>query len=266
MRVCKPFFIITIILLFTSCANINKNHIRKNFEMQFSTSMNKNITPAYVYFENEFPENSNKNHLKSNSNKRKYLTEDKRGILVDYALKFNNKKSVIANEKFRNDCSGFVRSIYYRFNLELFNTEKVKKAGKWLPGTEVIYNFIKENGKIFKNSLPRRGDLIFFDNTHDRNKDGKVNDKFTHVAIVVDVKSDGTVYYIHKSNRGINIQKMNLNYPNKVYIYKNGKKIKVNSYLRKKRKNDSKNTPYLSSQMFRAYGSLFKSLNLAKNR
>ncbi len=221
--------------------------------------MTKNITPAYVFFERPH----NYANLRY-SDKNKILKDSKRGKLVKYALGFKGKSRVKKDKKYRNDCSGFVRSVFDKFDIELYNTSKVKKNGKWLSGTEVIYNFIKDNGEVFSDKLPRIGDIIFFDNTTDRNRDGKVNDKFTHIAIVVNVLSNGTIYYIHKSHRGINIQKMNLNYPDKVYI-KNGKKrIKVNSYLRKRRRKDKKNTPYLSSQMFRAFGSVFKSYNLSQ--
>jgi len=241
----------------TSCGGYKNIEKRKNFELQMKNQMTKNITPAYIFFKKE--KNLKKTYIKTT-----HLKENKRKEIVEYALDFKGKSRVKKDKKFNNDCSGFVRSIYDNFNIELYNTNKKKKNGKWLSGTQVIYNFIKDNGRVFTSELPKIGDIIFFDNTTDRNRDGKVNDKFTHIAIVVDVKSNGTIYYIHKSHRGINIQKMNLKYYNKAYI-KNGKKnIKVNSYLRRRRRKDKKNTPYLSSQMFRAFGSIFKSYSLSQ--
>ncbi len=223
--------------------------------------MTKNITPAYVFFDTPNNYRVNKKYLSKN----KTLKDGKREKIVEYALKFKGKSRVKKDKKFRNDCSGFVRSIFDNFNIELYNTAKVKRNGKWLSGTEVIYNFIEDNGEVFSNRLPQIGDIIFFDNTTDRNRDGKVNDSFTHIAIVVNVLANGTIYYIHKSHRGINIQKMNLKYPNDVYVKRGKKKIKVNSYLRKRRRKDKKDTPYLSSQMFRAFGSVFKSYSLSQN-
>lgn len=255
-----PLLWLISIFYITSCGGYRNIEKKRNFELQMKSPMTKNITPAYVFFES-----SKKNKMTSNySNETKYLGNNKRSKIVKYALKFKGKSRVKKDKKFRNDCSGFVRSIFDNFDVELYNTTRVKRNGNWLSGTEVIYNFIEDNGEIFSNKLPRIGDIIFFDNTTDRNRDGKVNDNFTHIAIVVNVLANGTIYYIHKSNRGINIQKMNLRYPNKVYI-KNGKKnIKVNSYLRKRRKKDKKGTPYLSSQMFRAFGSIFKSYSLSQ--
>jgi len=237
-----------------SCASSSSGEKRKNFELQSNGPVAKNITPIKVFF-NENKKGSNNLALK---NKKTKVKEAKREKLVEYALKFNGHIRVKKNKKFRNDCSGFVRSVYDNFDIELYNTSKVKKGKKWLNGTEIIYNFVKDNGKVFKKGKPNVGDIIFFDNTTDRNRDGRVNDKFTHIAIIVKVNKNGTIHYIHKSNRGINIQKLNLRHSNKAYIKHGKKKIKVNSYLRKRRKNDKRNTPYLSSQLFRSFGSLFK--------
>ena len=297
-------FLLLLLLLFlisyiTSCGNYSTMQKRKYFELHNHNPIAKNLRPSSMFFKQEkkdistnltskkrkkyktkntsMAKSTKKNTLtssataktkapktKNKSNNSKKLANSKRKALVKYAKSFDKHKRVKKNKKFLNDCSGFVRSVYDKFNIELYDTKRNKKNGKWLNGTNVIYNFVQENGEIFKNKLPVMGDIIFFDNTTDRNRDGKVNDKFTHIAIVINVKSNGTVYYIHKSNRGINIQKLNLKYPNKVYIKVNNKKIKVNSYLRKRRKKDKKNTPYLSSQMFRAYGSIFKSENFVK--
>jgi surface antigen len=253
----KKFFVYSLFLFLlfylASCGGYKNIEKKKNFELQMNNPMSKNRTNPSVFFEDENiykkPEYKNKDYQ---------LKDSKRSKLVNYALSFKGNLTVKKDKKFRNDCSGFVRSIYDNFNIELYNTEKVKDAGRWFSGTEIIYNFVKDNGKVFTNKQPRIGDIIFFDNTTDRNRDGLVNDKFTHIAIIVDVKSNGTIHYIHKSNRGINVQKMNLKYSNKAYIRTGKNKIKVNSYLRKKNKKDKNSTPYLSAQMFRAFGSVFK--------
>ena len=252
------FFLLFVLALFlNSCSQNERIRNKGNFELQLKNPASKNYTPPYIFFETE----------RISLQTRISLDNDKRNNIVEYALKFNGKNKLKKNKKFRNDCSGFVRAVYDKFGINLFDTDNLKSGGKWYSGTRVIYNFIKENGEIFKDKIPRKGDLIFFDNTNDRNKDGKVNDYFTHVAIVIKVDENQTVYYIHKSSRGINIQKLNLKYKNRLYISKNGKKIKVNSFLRRKRKRDPKNTPYLSSQMFRAFGTLFNEERvISKNR
>ena len=254
----KRIFTLLLLLLLSfytsSCANLNSAEKRNNFELQNNNPVGKNISPLKVFFKEDKKvkkeTNNKKLAIKNNSKKKKTeVKKSKRKDLVQYALKFNGHSRVKKDKKFRNDCSGFVRSVYDNFDIELYNTTKVKRGKNWLNGTEVIYNFVKDNGKVFKKGLPVIGDIIFFDNTTDRNKDGKVNDKFTHIAIVVKVNKNGTIHYIHKSNRGINIQKLNLKYSKQAYIKSGNKKIKVNSYLRKRRRKDKRNTPYLSSQL-----------------
>jgi cell wall-associated NlpC family hydrolase len=265
----KRIFTLLLLLILSfytfSCASSSSAEKRKHFELQNNSPIGKNITPLKVFFKEDKKDKKKdkkrvaiKNKTKKDKKSKKEIKKNKREELVKYALKFNGHSRVKKDKKFRNDCSGFVRSVYDNFDIELYNTTKVKRGKHWLNGTEVIYNFVKDNGKVFKKGLPVIGDIIFFDNTTDRNRDGKVNDKFTHIAIVTKVNKNGTIHYIHKSNRGINIQKLNLKYSKQVYIKSGKKKIKVNSYLRKKRKKDKRNTPYLSSQMFRSFGSLFK--------
>ena len=46
---------------------------------------------------------------------------------------------------------------------------------------------------------PRVGDLVFLDETYDRNGDGRINalDTLTHIGIVEEVKSGGTFIMLH---------------------------------------------------------------------
>ena len=60
---------------------------------------------------------------------------------------------------------------------------------------------------------PNPGDLVFFDDTHDRNHDGRRNDPLTHVGIVVRTESDGTVVFAHRLDRGVVLGRMNLSDP-----------------------------------------------------
>ena len=169
--------------------------------------------------------------------------------LVKYALKFNNTKGK-RSRNFRNDCSGFTRRVYAGFNIELFRLPRHELRsvnGKWLNGVELIWKYCKKHGKVFIRKAPKAGDIVFFDNTHDRNKNRKYDDYFTHVGIVVKVDSDKTIHYIHKATSGIKISKLNMVYENK---RRNGKK-EVNSYLRRSGKYR------LSGQLVRGFGSIF---------
>ncbi len=182
------------------------------------------------------------------------LEGTQRDELVDYAKKFNKYKAVPSPG--RNDCSGYVRFIFQHFGVDIFKLEiaELKRAGEWINGTEIVYKYAQKHGEVFKNKLPKKGDFIFFDNTHDRNNDGKINDYYTHIAIIVDVEDNGTVHYIHKSGSGINLQMLNTKYSKQ----KMDGKRQVNSHLRGKAKSDTAETPHFAAEMFRGYGSIFK--------
>lgn len=61
---------------------------------------------------------------------------------------------------------------------------------------------------------PHVGDVAFFDDTFDRNRDGRPNDPFTHVAVVVRIEADGTVVMVHRGGpAGIRELRMNLARP-----------------------------------------------------
>lgn len=189
------------------------------------------------------------------------LENEMRVNIVKYALSFNGKKKF--SKTFNNDCSGFVSMVFNKFDykfLDVFYSGSVASASM----VQTIYIYTQKFGNIFKDKTPKVGDLIFFDNTHDRNKNRKVDDKLTHIAIVIGVEPNGTVHYIHHSNKGVNIQIMNIQYPDQRFIETNGKKEYVNSYLRARTKKDKSDIPIYSGEMFRAYGSLFNNENISK--
>lgn len=189
------------------------------------------------------------------------LENEMRANIVKYALSFNGKKKF--SKTFNNDCSGFVSMVFNKFDYkftDVFYTGSVASASM----VQTIYIYTQKFGNIFKDKTPKVGDLIFFDNTHDRNKNRKVDDKLTHIGIVIGVEPNGTVHYIHHSSKGVNIQIMNIQYPDQRFIVTNGKKEYVNSYLRARTKKDKSDIPIYSGEMFRAYGSLFNNENISK--
>ena len=197
------------------------------------------------------------NLIKINNTKKKLLDNlenTERKGMVSYALSFNRRKGIGRSRKFRNDCSGFTRKVFYKFDIELFRLprkELRRMNGSWINGVELIWKYCKRHGSVFMRKTPKPGDFVFFDNTHDRNKNKKYDDYFTHIGIVVKVDKDNTVHYIHKANSGIKVSKLNTEYDNK---YKKGKKV-INSYLRRKGKYR------LSGQLVRGYGSIFRGEN-----
>ncbi|MET0400777.1 MAG: CHAP domain-containing protein [Cystobacter sp.] len=114
----------------------------------------------------------------------------------------------LAKYKVPNDCSGLVRVAYHSVGVELLSQGA-------LPGENAvgaIYRRAKKAGAVHQGT-PRPGDLIFFRETYDRNRDGLRNDGLTHIGIVERVASDGTVTFVHRVNRGVRRARMNPKYP-----------------------------------------------------
>ena len=61
---------------------------------------------------------------------------------------------------------------------------------------------------------PEPGDIVFFDNTWDRNGNGRWDDDLTHMGVVVAVDRNGTISYLHNHlRRGVIVEQMNLRHP-----------------------------------------------------
>lgn len=92
------------------------------------------------------------------------------------------------------------------------------------------------------------GDILFFDNTYDRNGDRRWNDELTHAAIVVEVLANGTVTYVHHNYRvGIVAEKLHLRRPADPAF---------NSAMRMRAHRYRAADPWLSGQLLREAGRL----------
>lgn len=107
---------------------------------------------------------------------------------------------------FRNDCSGFVAGV-------LSEVDRLESLE--IPDQATVAVFrenAEQRGAVHHNPEPSIGDLVFFDNTWDRNGNGRMDDKNTHIAIVVDVEPDGTIVMAHKGSDH-RLIRMNLHHP-----------------------------------------------------
>jgi len=234
--------IIILVFVFSSIVSAKEFIVQK--PVIFLTSPQKSKYEEPVLLQRLIEINNSKKIL---SDKLNYNDTKK---LVSYAKKFNKRRGIANSNKFRNDCSGFVRKVFYKFNIELFRLPKNELRrinGSWVNGSELIWKYCKKYGSVFIRKTPKIGDIVFFDNTHDRNKNKKYDDYFTHVGIVIKVDKDKTVHYIHKANSGIKISRLNTSNEN---THKKNKKT-INDYLRKR------GSKRLSAQLLRGYGSLY---------
>lgn len=98
-------------------------------------------------------------------------------------------------------------------------------------------------------SRPRPGYLVFFDYTWDANRNGRRDDRLTHVAVVASVTPQGTVYMAHHGRRGIRTLRMNVRQPHR-HRTRGGRLL--NDFLRD-RNYGGPRSPSLASQLVRGY-------------
>jgi uncharacterized protein YfaT (DUF1175 family) len=93
-------------------------------------------------------------------------------------------------QSFNGDCSGFVRLVMKKAEVELGRLPSARSMSESL---HLVSRRV---------SHPAPGDLVFFHDTYDRNRDGKLGDLWTHVAIVEAVEGE-QVWILHRGGRGI---------------------------------------------------------------
>jgi len=189
----------------------------------------------------------------SYSSQREQIVNDAQGFR--YAREY-----VVGAKRFPYDCSGFVGAILLKSGIDVFlGADELSIRGN---GVKILYEFVHRYGELHTKGTPQPGDLVFFSNTYDRNRDGKSNDPLTHVGIVEKIDPDQTVTFIHNVHRGVRRYVMNLEFP---YRSQDPDGNVINSYLRRRKKSDGRNTPYLAGSLFVAFGSLSRDRMMAQN-
>ncbi len=135
----------------------------------------------------------------------------------------------------RQDCSGLVTAVLAR-------------AGHSVAGnTRTFWQDADAEGRIGDEA--RVGDLVFFDRTWDSNRNGRVDDNLTHIAVVVRIEPDNTVVMVHFGSGRIRTLRMNL-------AHRHNHKVDgvlKNDYLRSPRYGRGKAGPRLAGELFRGY-------------
>ncbi len=170
-------------------------------------------------------------------------------LLVEEAKRLlGAEKIFVRGRSFSHDCSGTVMAIYWYAGIDLSKNFSKYSGG----GTERIYKYLKDEGLLYRTKLPAPGDIIFWDNTYDKNKNGKADDYLTHMGMVVSVDKTGIIKYIHENYRkGIILAKMNLLKPDTYVEVVEGKKIILNDPIRMR--GSPKSKKWLSSQLYRDF-------------
>jgi hypothetical protein len=147
---------------------------------------------------------------------------------------------------FRRDCSGYVSGA-------LKAADALELAG--VPDDARVIDFwtqAEADGRLHHNPIPAIGDLAFFDNTHDRDGNGRMDDLRTHIAIVVDVEPDGTVVLAHKGSRYALIR-MNLLHPTERHSPDD---VEWNSFLRRSGDRGNPLGMYKTAELWSGFASL----------
>jgi hypothetical protein len=142
------------------------------------------------------------------------------------------------------DCSGFVTLVYRQHGIDLWGEGGLHGDN----GVRVLWRFAERRGGLHRRSNPDPGDLVFFDDTYDRNRDGRWNDPLTHIGIVEKVEGD-RIFFVHLGSRGVVRSVMSLSEPN--LSSRNGQLL--NDYIRFGRRRPSDR---LAGALFAGFGKL----------
>jgi cell wall-associated NlpC family hydrolase len=114
----------------------------------------------------------------------------------------------VAGRAYPSDCTGLVEAVYSQAGLSMKGGAKPGDNG-----VTALYRYALNHGRVYNGGKPAAGDLVFFRETYDQNRDGRRNDGLTHVGLVDQVDTDGTVTVIHRVKRGVVRYRMNLSKP-----------------------------------------------------
>jgi hypothetical protein len=109
-----------------------------------------------------------------------------------------------------DDCTGLVRLIYGEKGIDL-------RALPAKPGDNGVTSLFRaaRRARAFHRHGPHAGDIVFFRETYDRNRDGRRNDGLTHVGVVDSVgrAGAGTLTFVHRARIGIRRSRLDLRHP-----------------------------------------------------
>jgi hypothetical protein len=161
------------------------------------------------------------------------------------------KELVVRGRRFHMDCTGTVLAIYWYAGIDLAR-DFPKFSGN---GVTRLYRSLEKKNLLYSSPYPLAGDIIFWDNTYDRNLDGRWNDPLTHVGMVLEAGLDGSIVYVHLNySKGIVLEHMSLLEPNVNEKLVKGEVRIVNSPIRLKSPGRPHPPLWLAGQLYRVLG------------
>lgn len=169
--------------------------------------------------------------------------------IVRTATKLLGARTIERNgRRIAYDCAGVTRAIYLEHGIDLYASGTTDRQAN---GVRLIYNHLRQHGRLHQGPVVQPGDLIFFDNTWDFNGDGRLNDPLTHVGVVERIEPDGTVVFISRVAEAVERYRMNLALP---HVHKTTNGRILNDYIRRKRPTDPEEMGHLAGELFTFYG------------
>ena len=178
------------------------------------------------------------------------LSDRQRRILRAADEMLSTQNYLVSGYQYSNDCTGTILAVYAMAGIRLVDLFP-RYSGN---GVERLYRIAEDRALLYHDNWPRPGDLIFWDNTYDKNGDQDWNDWLTHVGLVLAIDDTGTVDYIHHDyTRGVVRARMNLLNP-ETHLDDDG--VIVNSPMRMRSHRHLNPNEWLSSHLYRQLGAL----------
>jgi hypothetical protein len=160
----------------------------------------------------------------------------------------------------RMDCSGFVRAVFLSVGLDVFAPGSPAVRQRHGNGVGMLLWFNESHGTFWERRgraaddavTPRPGDIVYFHDTYDRNRNRRYDDRFTHVGLVESVSDDGAVTFLHAAGHVVRRERMNLRRP---HVAREGGEV-VNHPVRYRTRWERPGDPRLASELFAGFGRL----------
>lgn len=154
----------------------------------------------------------------------------------------------VGGARFPPDCTGFVEAVYEAEGIPL-RAMMQRTAPDVRTGVDAAWRTLSEHGALLgAREWPAPGDLVFWRDTYDRNRNGRADDGLTHVGVVLYVV-DGTVVFVHRGGKAVARGAMDPRRPGEASV--NGEL--VNSPIRR-RDPRLEGVPVLAGALFAGYG------------
>ena len=151
----------------------------------------------------------------------------------------------VGGTEYRDDCTGAVLAVYAAAGINL-GAHFHQYRGN---GVARLHRMMRDHRLYLAADAyarPEPGDIVFFDNTWDRNGNGRWDDDLTHMGVVVAVDRNGTISYLHNHlRRGVIVEQMNLRHPDS---------RELNAPLRQRGSPRDGSGRWLASHLVRGFG------------